>query len=128
MRDLLNPTIAYAQHGFPLTPVIARAWQTAETLLRADPGVSETFLPHGVPPKSGGIFSNTDLSATLLLISECGRDAFYRGSIAREIVTVGERLGGYFTRADLADHLSTWVEPVGVTYRGYEVWKLPPNT
>ncbi len=59
--------------------------------------------------------------------AEGGRDAFYRGSIARDIVAFSEANGGYFTAEDLANHKSEWVDPVSTTYRGVEVFELPPN-
>src|SRR4029077_5515690 len=54
------------------------------------------------------------------------RDAFYKGRLAKEIVAFSDKNGGLFSVKDFADHTSTWVEPVGTTYRGHEVWELPP--
>src|SRR5207245_8573446 len=59
-------------------------------------------------------------------IGKEGRDAFYKGRIAKEIVAFSEANGGLFDLKDFADHTSTWVEPVSTTYRGYEVWEIPP--
>ena len=61
-------------------------------------------------------------------IARGGRGAYYRGSIAREIVAFSEANGGYFTMPDFEDHASEWVEPVTTSYRGYDVWELPPNS
>jgi len=61
------------------------------------------------------------------MIAEGGRDAFYRGPMASEMVAASERVGGLFTLKDFEDHTSTWVDPVSTTYRSYEVWELPPN-
>src|SRR5438067_2474778 len=60
-------------------------------------------------------------------IAEGGRDAYYRGPIAEELVRLSDKVGGLFTMKDFADHTSTWVEPVSSNYRGYDVWELPPN-
>jgi gamma-glutamyltranspeptidase/glutathione hydrolase len=128
IHDLLSPTIHYAEHGFPVSSVIARMWRGAADLLQRDRFASATFLPHGMPPKKGELFSNPALAETLRLIAEGGRDAFYLGPIAEKIVSTSDTLNGYFTLSDLVDHRSTWVEPVSVTYRGYDVWELPPNT
>jgi gamma-glutamyltranspeptidase/glutathione hydrolase len=117
MHDLLAPTIHYAEHGFPVSPVIARMWGSAADLLQRDRSASATFLPHGKPPKKGGLFSNPVLAETLRFIAEGGRDTFYQGSIAEKIVSASDELNGYLTLADLADHRSTWVEPVSVPYR-----------
>src|SRR5205085_1274104 len=59
-------------------------------------------------------------------IAKDGRDAFYKGSIARDIVAFSEKNGGLFSLKDFADHTSTWVDPVSTTYRGYQVWEIPP--
>jgi len=128
MHDLLAPTIRYAEHGFPVSPVIARMWGSAADLLQRDRSASATFLPQGRPPKKGELFSNPALAETLRLIAEGGRETFYRGPIAEEIVSTSDKLNGYLAPTDLADHRSTWVEPVSVPYRGYHVWELPPNT
>ena len=67
------------------------------------------------------------LAATLAAIAAGGRDAFYKGEIAKKIVAFSETNGGYFSLADFADHTDEWVEPVSTNYRGYDVWELPPN-
>src|SRR5207253_4893088 len=64
---------------------------------------------------------------TLRSIADGGRDAFYRGPIAQEIVRFSQANGGYFSARDFAEHTSDWVEPVSTNYRGYDVWELPPN-
>ena len=61
------------------------------------------------------------------MIVEGGRDAFYCGPLARSIVSYSQSAGGLFTLADFAEHTSTWVEPVSINYRGFDIWELPPN-
>jgi len=128
LPDLLAPTIDYAARGFPVSPVIATIWQESTDLLSADPGAAATYLSNGRAPACGEDFCNPDLARMLRLIAEGGKEAFYRSEIAEEIVAVSQKLEGYFTLRDCADHTSTWVEPVCVPYRGYDVWELPPNT
>ena len=128
MEDLLTPTIDYAERGFPVSPVIASMWYQATDLLADDPGAVATYLPGGRTPAAGALFRNPDLAHLLQVICEKGKDAFYRGEIAEAIVTVSQQLGGHFTPQDFDDHTSTWVDPVSVPYRGYDVWELPPNT
>ncbi len=128
MEDLLSPTIQYALDGFPVTPVIASYWKRAKDLLVGDPGAAEAYLPDSRTPPAGKAFRNPDLAHVLQVICEKGKDAFYRGQIAEQIVSTSCMLGGFFSLEDFADHTSTWVEPVFVPYRGYDVWELPPNT
>ncbi len=128
MHKLLQPTIAAAKHGFAVTPVIARMWEASAKPLANDPGAAAVFLPAGHAPRAGETFTNKRLAAALALIAEQGDDAFYRGAIAEALVAFSERVGGHFSRSDLAHHSSTWVDAVSVPFRGYEVWQLPPNT
>ena len=85
-------------------------------------------MPNGRAPAKGEVFRNPLLANTLSAIAEGGRDAFYKGDIARRIENYMRANGGYLTAADLAAHRSEWVEPVSTNYRGYDVWELPPNT
>lgn len=128
MCDLLAPAIRYAWEGFPVTPVIAQAWEASTALLRADEGATRTFLPAGRAPFCGEIFRNPALAGVLERIAGGGRDAFYRGSIARRIDAYARSVGGVLRGEDLAEHRSAWVNPVSVVYRGDRVWQLPPNT
>ena len=126
MRTILAPATRYAREGFPVSEVIAAAWQ-GSLHLQEWPGFKETFLPGGRAPKKGEIFRNPLLANTLRKIAEGGRDAFYEGDIARTIDAYMRRNGGFLSYRDMAEHTSTWVEPVSTNYRGYDVWELPPN-
>jgi len=128
MSDILAPAIRYAEDGFPVSEIIAYWWaQNADT--RAEfPGFTETFLPDGVAPAKGDIFKNPALARTYRLLGEQGRDAFYTGEVARKLAAYMEANGGFLSYDDLAEHRSNWVEPVSSSYRGYDVYELPPNT
>ena len=126
--DLLAPAIGYARNGFPVSEIIQRQWQGAENALALWPDSARTYLPNGRPPAVGEVFRNPALAMTYEAIAQGGRDAFYRGSIARRIVAFSEANGGYFAMPDFEDHTSEWVEPVTTSYRGYDVWELPPNS
>ena len=126
-KQLLAPTIQYAEEGFPVSEVIAGLWQAEEKGAMKYADTKSTFFPHGRPPAIGEIFRNVNLAASLRAISQGGRDAFYRGPIAEQIVAASKSLRGFFSQRDFADHQSEWVEPVSTNYRGYDVWELPPN-
>ncbi len=126
MSQILAPTIAYAENGFPVSELIAHYWQRSEKLAEY-PGFAETFLPNGRAPRKGEIFRNPSLARTLTIIGEEGRDAFYKREIARTIGDFMQANGGFLSYEDLAAHRSEWVEPVFFNYRGYDVWELPPN-
>ncbi|MGE3966410.1 MAG: gamma-glutamyltransferase, partial [Planctomycetota bacterium] len=124
---LMEPAIAYAREGFPVSEVIAYYWGRNAKVLAGWPGFAETFMPGGKAPTKGEIFRNPALADTLEKIAQGGRDEFYRGDIAQTIGAYVKRCGGYLAAEDLAAHRSTWDEPVSTNYRGYDVWELPPN-
>jgi len=119
---LLAPAIRLAGEGFPVGPVTAAAWERGFGQLQ-----SPELSIAGRAPRAGEVFRNPGLERALRAIAEGGRDAFYRGDVARGIVAAVERAGGAMTLEDLAAHESTWEEPIGTTYRGIGVWECPPN-
>lgn len=136
MAKVLAPTIAYAEAGTPVPPVIA--YYLAGNLKRLDErakageveefdNARKTYFANG-PVKAGEVFKNPDLAKTLSLIARGGRDAYYKGPIAQTIDAYMRRIGGPLRASDLAAHKSEWVEPISVKYRGYDVWQLPPNS
>ncbi|UCD23081.1 MAG: gamma-glutamyltransferase [Gemmatimonadota bacterium] len=127
MAQILAPAIAYARSGFPVTEVIAYYWASGVDNLKEFPGFADVFMPNGRAPNKGEVFRNPALANTLELIARDGRDAFYKGDIARTIDAYMKRVGGYLSYDDLASHESEWVDPVSTDYRGYTVWELPPN-
>lgn len=128
LADILRPAIETAEHGFPVTEVIAHYWQGGEKELRERPDSAKTFLIDGRrAPKFGEVFRNPNLAATYRAIADQGCDVFYRGEIARKIVDYSQSRGGFFSLADFENHASDWVQPVSTGYRGYDVWELPPN-
>jgi gamma-glutamyltranspeptidase/glutathione hydrolase len=111
-----------------VTEIIAEGWAANARVLSKYPNFAATYMPGGRAPAKGEIFRNPQLADTLRAIAEGGRDAFYKGEIAQRIDRYMRANGGYLRAADLAAHTSEWVEPVSTSYRGYDVWELPPNT
>lgn len=134
MAQLLAPAIDYAREGFPVTQSIAVDWKdnidailgSAEMIEELD-NFKATYLIDGRAPVEGEMFRNPDLARTYELIARGGREAFYEGEIADILDAYMRRIGGYIRKEDMAAHTSTWVEPVSVNYRGYDVYELPPN-
>ena len=127
-EPLLAPAIECAEQGAEVPRTIAGFWQTAATLRRMneDPGWTGTYLKNGRAPRVGDTWVNPRLAKTYRQIASGGRDAFYKGAIAKEIVASSREQGGLFEMRDFEEHSSAWVEPVSTTYRGYRVWELPP--
>jgi len=127
MSTLLTPAIKYAREGFPVSEVIAYYWQMNYERIGHYDGFADTFLLDGKVPQKGDVFKNPGLAVTYEKIATGGRDAFYKGDIARTIDAYMKSQGGYLSYQDLSSHTSEWVEPVSANYRGYDVWELPPN-
>jgi gamma-glutamyltranspeptidase/glutathione hydrolase len=127
LSDLLAQAISYAEEGFAVSQIIAGDWKDAAAELAKVPTSAACFLPEGRAPEMGAIFRNPGLARSLRLVAERGRDAFYKGPLARAMVDYSGQVGGLLTKKDFEDHTSTWVEPVSTNYRGYDVWELPPN-
>jgi gamma-glutamyltranspeptidase/glutathione hydrolase len=127
MKDILQPTIDYAENGFPVTELIAYYMEKSSRSLSKYEGFKETYMPNGATPKEGEIFKNPYLANTLRKIAIGGRDAFYKGDIAKTIDAYMKKQGGFLSYEDLSTHKSEWVNPVSTNYRGYDVWELPPN-
>jgi gamma-glutamyltranspeptidase/glutathione hydrolase len=127
MKDDLAPAIRYAREGFPLTELIAYYWDRSVPHLSKYPGFAEQMTINGRAPAKGEIWKNPNLASTLEAIANGGRDAFYKGKIARTIADYMKANGGFLSYEDLASHHGEWVEPVSTNYRGYEVYELPPN-
>jgi gamma-glutamyltranspeptidase / glutathione hydrolase len=127
MKEILAPAILYARDGHPVAELIAYYLERSAPLLARFPNFSETYMSDGRMPAKGDIFKNPDLAATYEIIANGGRDAFYKGEIARTIARYIADQGGFLSYEDFESHTSEWVEPVSTNYRGYDVWQLPPN-
>jgi len=127
MIRLLQPTIDYARNGHPVHETVQYYWDVYVGRLSEYPGYVEQMTVDGRAPRVGEMWKNRNLANTLERIAKDGRDAFYKGAIARVIDEYMRENGGFLTYEDLAAHRSEWVEPQSVNYRGYDVWELPPN-
>ncbi len=127
LSQVLEPAIAYARDGFPVSPIIAAQWAEQTVFLKQDAGAAATFLPDGKAPKAGEWFRNPDYARTLQTIADGGIGTFYGGSIGQNIVTHLTALNGFVTLDDLRKNAPNWVTPISVSFRGYRVWELPPS-
>jgi gamma-glutamyltranspeptidase/glutathione hydrolase len=134
MSDVLAPAVKYARDGFPVSPVIAYYFQRNKlaldrlsAMIEETDNANATYFTKGRAPAAGEIFRNPDLGQTLEAIGSDGRDAFYRGKIAKTMDAYFKRIGGDLRYEDFAAHSGNWVEPGSVNYRGYDLYELPPN-
>jgi gamma-glutamyltranspeptidase/glutathione hydrolase len=127
ISDVLAPAIRYAREGFPVSEVIAYYWGRNAESLKDYPGFAEVFMPNGKAPAKGEMFRNPYLADTYEQLVRGGRNAFYKGDIARAIGEYMAEQGGFLSYDDFAAHTSDWVEPRSTNYRGWDVWELPPQ-
>jgi gamma-glutamyltranspeptidase/glutathione hydrolase len=127
LADLMAPAISYAENGFPVMEKISADWAPEVDKLKRDPAAAATYLVAGGAPEPGTIFAQKNLAKTFRTLVKGGRDAYYRGEIARAIVDYCQAHGGFLSMEDFATQTSNWVEPISTTYRGYTLYELPPN-
>jgi gamma-glutamyltranspeptidase / glutathione hydrolase len=128
MIEILEPAIAYAEQGFPVSEVVSWLWEENTASRVGYEGFRNIYMPNGKAPKKGEIFKNPALASTYKKIGMMGRDEFYKGDIAKKIDAFMIKNNAFLRYEDLANHSSEWVKPVSTNYRGYEVFELPPNT
>lgn len=128
MEEILAEPTWYAENGFPVSEAISARWSSSAPFLSRQPGAfKETFTFDGRGPNKGEVFKNPDLGNTFRLLASEGKDAFYRGEIAKKIDAWMKENNGYLRYEDFEKHTSTWVEPQTVNYRGYDVYQVGGN-
>ena len=134
-KDLFQPAIRHAEEGAPIVQNVAfyvggsqRTFSKPESHIEEIGNFNAVWVKDGKTPREGEIFRNPLLAKTYRLIAEGGGRAFYEGEIADQIEAYFKRIGGWMTKADLSAHHTEWVEPRTVSYRGTDVWGLPPNS
>ncbi|HMD15704.1 MAG TPA: gamma-glutamyltransferase [Terriglobales bacterium] len=126
-KDLFQSAIFYAEDGYPVPEIIASYWNESAEWIAKDPEGRRVYLPNDKPPVVGQVFQNRDLAKALRLVAQNGAADFYKGEIARAILSTSQNLGGTMVTEDLAEFAPEWVEPISTTYRDWTVYELPPN-
>jgi gamma-glutamyltranspeptidase/glutathione hydrolase len=127
LSEDLAAAIQTAKSGYPVTEWVAMYWAANADYVRGDDEATKVYLPNDRAPKAGEVFRNLDLAWSLQQIAERGRDAYYKGEIAKRVLETIKRRGGAMTSQDLAEFSAEWVEPISTTYRDWTVYEMPPN-
>ena len=127
-KDLFSPAISFAERGYPVPEIIAGYWKDASEAFAQDAEGRRVYLPNGRPPIIGEIFQNHYLAEALRLLAQKGASSFYKGEIARAILSTSQALGGTMSGDDLAQFSPEWVDAISTTYRDWTVYELPPNS
>ena len=125
--ELFDAAIAYAQDGFPVSPITARGWQRSAEVYGGFPAWRDTFLFDGKAPEIGQTVALPDHARTLELIAESEGEAFYRGELAKKIEGDARGHGAAMSADDLATHQSDWVETISTGFQGVHLHEIPPN-
>ncbi|WP_445487824.1 gamma-glutamyltransferase [Niallia sp. 03133] len=128
LEEVLQPAIEYAEKGFPLSNDQYENTVKSVELLKRNKETAEVFLPDGKVPNKFSRFVQKDLALTLKQLADKGRDDFYKGELAKRIISSLQEKGGYLTLADFAAHKGDWNEPLSSTYREYTMYQVPPNS
>lgn len=132
LREVVAPAVDYAESGQAVSHSLSTTISTFGTLLARQSGEEfrpwfDTFMPEQAIPQPGQLFRNPALAKTLAEIGETQAESFYRGALAQNIADFSAKHSGFITEDDLASYEPEWVDPVSVSYRGYDVWEIPPN-
>jgi gamma-glutamyltranspeptidase/glutathione hydrolase len=127
-KETLEPAATLAEQGFGVTERIRNDWIYGAQVMAKDPDSVKTYLVNGRPPETYSLFRNPDLARTLRALQTQGRDAFYKGEIARAIIAKSNSAGGSMTLEDLANTQATWETPLSTNYHGYDIYEMPPST
>jgi gamma-glutamyltranspeptidase/glutathione hydrolase len=127
LDSLLQPAIKAAEEGYVVAPRIAFDWKNQFDKLKKGTNTGRYLLPRGRPAVAGDVIRQSELGQTLRAIEKDGRDAFYKGPIAEDMVETLRAIGGLHTLDDFAAHTTETTVPIGTMYKGLDVWQCPPN-
>lgn len=133
LKEALAPAIRLAEEGYPVSPTLGKYWNLAYNRFKESFQGDEytpwfdTFTPNRKAPQIGEIWSSPGHASTLRSIAETNAESFYRGELADKIAQFMKEHNGYLQKEDLERYYPEWVEPISVSYKGYDVWEIPPN-
>jgi gamma-glutamyltranspeptidase/glutathione hydrolase len=124
---LLWPAMSYASDGLAVHDRVARDWALHVSNVAEDDDARDQYLKDGAAYESGDVFNQPKLAEAFKVIMKEGRDGFYKGAVAEDMVSKLQRLGGFHTEEDFAQHQGQFVQPISANYMGHTIWECPPN-
>src|SRR5712691_8939400 len=139
--EVAASAIGFARDGFPVYPLMSEIITEHEAEYRMFPSSVAIYLPQGRPPRTGEIFVQKELAATIQHMADqeaaarhrgreaglaAARDAFYRGDIARAVVKFQKENGGLLSADDLSDYRSGFEEPVATSFGDIRLYACGP--
>lgn len=127
LERAMQPAIDLAGNGYPVSDELRRSLIEAKGRMeKSEASMAVFFRDSGEPYGTGEMLKQKDLARSLREIAENGSDAFYKGDIAKKIAGFMKENGGLITKNDLESYKPVIREPVRGTYRGYEIYSMPP--
>ena len=126
LAEVLEPSTELAEQGFVVSQALASSIQRHLEVLSQLPAGKAKFTKDGVSYAAGDIWRQPQLAATLRRIAQHGKAGFYQGETADLIAAEMQRGGGLISHRDLQEYESVWREPISGSYRGYNVYSMPP--
>jgi gamma-glutamyltranspeptidase/glutathione hydrolase len=127
LAEALRPAIVLAEQGVPTQPRVARDWPELVDVLARDPGASMHYLLHGRAPLAGDVMRYPALARTLSQIAAGGRDAFYEGPIAEDMLATLQAKGSLLSKEDFSATRADWVAPISAKFHSADIWEIPPS-
>lgn len=124
--QVMQPAIDWARNGYPVTANLSKIITEELVKINKFPATAKLYTNDGLPLEAGDMVKNPDLGATLEMIAKKGKDGFYKGDLAKRIVSAVRDAGGVLTEEDLANYQIKTRKPVTGTYRGYNIISTPP--
>lgn len=135
MGELMKPAIGYARDGFHIPVTVEPQW--CEEVVRYKKAAEQNpetysawfdyFTKDGEPYRAGELFRSPDYAKTLESLAQTDCESYYRGEIMEKIVAHSKANGGFFEKSDFENYRAQWVEPISTSYKGYDIFEMPPN-
>lgn len=127
LKEVLAPAIKFAREGYKIYPRVAADFASAKEALNSCENAKRIFMPGGSILSAGDIHKQPELADNLEIIGNEGRNEFYQGTVADDIVSYLKDRGGLHTLDDFKEAKGDFVTPVSVNYQGFDVYECPPN-
>lgn len=133
LHEVLKPAVDIARNGHVVHTTVAENWKKSVgtySQLKEEAYIKpwfEHFTIDGRAPNAGELWKSEDQATTFEKIASTNGDSFYKGELAEKIIASIKAAGGVMELEDLANHKPEWVQLITTSFRGYDVWEIPPN-
>ena len=125
LTKTLKTAIEIAESGFNVDGRYTKATKNRQQIMNSFSETSTIFLDNNNTAKPGFILQQKNLSQTLKLIAEYGRNGFYKGSVANELVQSVNSAGGFWTKKDLELYKIVERKPIYINFKGAKITTAP---